>query len=104
MPELGNIMNARIPLQATAADITSLPPYEKDTVRFRVTVEGVTLDTLIYYDDDFGVSVAAIWHRGVNVAPLLEQSIDEPIIVAYKKDCATRRDAYRVESLAGFSS
>ena len=38
------------------------------------------------------------------VVSAVQQSIDEPIIEAYKKDCATRRDAYRVESLAGFSS
>lgn len=67
-------MNARLPLRAIPSDTNSLPPYETDTRRFRCTVEGVTLDTLIYYDDDFGIEVSAIWHRGVNIAPCLSRA------------------------------
>jgi hypothetical protein len=41
-------MNARLPLRAIPSDANALPPYEPDTARFQVTVEGVTLDTLIH--------------------------------------------------------
>lgn len=96
-------MNARLPLRAIPSDTNSLPPYEPDTRRFRCTVEGVTLDTLIYYDDDFGIEVSAIWHRGVNIAPLLEPSIDEAILKAYDEHLKAQREDALVEQRAGFS-
>ena len=95
-------MNARLPLRAVPSDPNSLPPYEPDTMRFRCTVEGVTLDTLIHYGDDFDLSVAAIWHRGVNIAPLLEPSIDEAILDAYDEHRKAMRDEAQVERRAGF--
>ena len=96
-------MNARLPLRAVPSDPNSLPPYEPDTMRFRCTVEGVTLDTLILYGDDFGLSVVAIWHRGVNIAPLLEPSIDEAILKAYDEHLKAQREDALVEQRAGFS-
>ena len=96
-------MNARLPLRAVPADQNSLPPCDRDSVRFRVTVEGVTLDTLIHYDDNFGISVAAIWHRGVNIAPLLETEIDGPILKAFEEDRKAQNEDNEVERRVGFS-
>lgn len=54
-------MNARLPLlRAIPSGADALPPYQPGTQRFAVTVEGVALDTLIHYGDDFDLSVAAI--------------------------------------------
>lgn len=96
-------MNARLPLRAIPSDANGLPPYEPDTARFQVTVEGVTLDTLIHYGDDFDLSVSAIWHRGVNIAPLLEPSIDEAILSAYDTHRQALRDDAQEERRAGFA-
>ena len=96
-------MNARLPLSAIPSAADGLPPYETDTVRFAVTVEGVALDTLIHYGDDFDLSVAAIWHRGVNIAPLLDPGIDEAILNAYDVHRIAMRADAQVERHAGFS-
>lgn len=96
-------MNARLPLSAIPSAADGLPPYEPDTQRFAVTVEGVALDTLIHYGDDFDLSVAAIWHRGVDIAVLLEPSIEETILNAYDVYCTARRADAQVERHAGFS-
>lgn len=96
-------MHARLPLRAIPSAADGLPPYEPDTVRFRVTVEGVTLDTLVHYGDDFDLSVPAIWHRGVNIAPLLEPGIDEAILNAYDVHRQALRHDALVERHAGFS-
>ena len=96
-------MNARLPLRAVPADPNSLPPCDRDSVRFRVTVEGVTLDTLIRYGAEFDLSVSAIWHRGVNIAPLLEPGIDEAILNAYDVHRQALRQDALVERHAGFS-
>ncbi len=96
-------MNARLPLRAIPSNANGLPPYEPDTTRFQVTVEGVTLDTLIHYGDDFDLSVAAIWHRGVNIAPLLQDGIEETILNAYDVHRIAMRADAQVERRAGFS-
>ena len=96
-------MNARLPLRAIPSAADGLPPYEPDTLRFAVTVEGVALDTLIHYGDDFDLSVAAIWHRGVNIAPLLDPGIDEAILNAYDTHRQALRADAQVERHAGFS-
>ena len=96
-------MNAPLPLRAIPSDANGLPPYEPDTVRFQATVEGVTLDTLIHYGDDFDLSVAAIWHRGVNIAPLLDPGIDEAILSAYDVHRQALRADAQVERRAGYS-
>lgn len=96
-------MNARLPLRAVPSDPNSLPPYEPDTMRFRCTVEGVTLDTLIHYGDDFDLSVAAIWHRGVDIAKLLEPSTDDAILNAWEHHRAALREDALIEQRAGFS-
>ncbi|WP_272970426.1 hypothetical protein [Comamonas terrigena] len=96
-------MNARLPLRAIPSAADGLPPYETDTVRFQVTVEGVALDTLIHYGDDFDLSVAAIWHRGVDIAPLLQDGIEETILNAYDVHRTAMRADAQVERRSGFS-
>ncbi|MDR3004826.1 MAG: hypothetical protein LBV14_11405 [Acidovorax sp.] len=78
-------MSARHPLFAIPANANSLPPITGSELRFQVTVEGVTLDTLLSYGDDFDMEVTAIWHRGVDVAKLLERGIDESILDAWDR-------------------
>lgn len=97
-------MNARLPLlHAVPSGANALPPYQPDTQRFAVTVEGVALDTLIHYGDDFDLSVAAIWHRGVDIAALLQDGIDEAILNAYDVHRSTMRQDAQVERRAGYS-
>lgn len=96
-------MNARLPLRAIPSAADGMPPYEPDTLRFRVTVEGVALDTLIHYGDDFDLSVSAIWHRGVDIAALLQDGIKETILNAYDVHRQALRADAQVERRAGYS-
>ena len=96
-------MNARLPLRAIPSAADGLPPYEPDTVRFAVTVEGVALDTLIHYGDDFDLSVAAIWHRGVDIEKLLQEGIEETILNAYDVHRQALRADAQVKRHAGYS-
>lgn len=94
-------MNARLPLRAIPVSLDSLPPITGCEMRFQTTVEGVTLDTLILYDDDFGIEVSAIWHWGVNIAPLLDPSIDEAILNAYEEHRKQLREDIAIERKYG---
>lgn len=96
-------MNAPLTLRAVPADPDALPPYKEGTVRFRVAIEGATLDTLVHFGDDFDLSVSAIWHRGVDIAALLQDGIEETILNAYDVHRTAMRADAQVERRAGFS-
>lgn len=97
-------MNARLPLlRAIPSGADALPPYQPGTQRFAVTVEGVALDTLIHYGDDFDLSVAAIWHRGADISALLQDGIEEIILNAFDVHRQALRADAQVERRAGYS-